>query len=48
MLTHPTLQSLKTMKLELYNMLSRRTVLKGAAAASALAATGSVGMPPVR
>ncbi len=36
------------MKLELYNMLSRRTVLKGAAAASALAATGTIGMPPVR
>ena len=35
------------MKLELYNMLSRRTVLKGAAAASALAATGTIGMPPV-
>ena len=36
------------MKLELYNMLSRRTVLKGAAAASALAATGTIGMPQVR
>ena len=35
------------MKIELYNLLSRRTVLKGAAAAGALAATGTVGMPTV-
>ena len=33
------------MKVELYNMLSRRSVLKGATAASALAAAGSVGLP---
>jgi multiple sugar transport system substrate-binding protein len=33
------------MKVELYHMLSRRSVLKGAAAASALAATGTFSMP---
>jgi len=34
------------MKLELYNMLSRRSVLKGAAAASALAAAGGTALVP--
>jgi multiple sugar transport system substrate-binding protein len=33
------------MKIELYNLLSRRTVLKGAVAASALSAAGSLGLP---
>ncbi|MBM3519690.1 MAG: carbohydrate ABC transporter substrate-binding protein [Alphaproteobacteria bacterium] len=33
------------MKVELYNTLSRRSVLKGAVAASALGAAGSVGLP---
>ena len=33
------------MKVELYNQLSRRSVLKGAVAASALGAAGSVGLP---